>query len=335
MTKMYAYVAKNDKAKPQMKKIDMPEITNDQVLVEVKAASINPVDQNYHMMHQLFKIPTQYPLTLGNDFSGEIVEIGHNVTDFSVGDEVYGRTDHGETGTFAEYLATEPEAIAKVPKNIPLLHAAAVPLVGLTAYQALFEVLKIQKDQKVFINSGSGGVGSIAIQLAKNAGAYVATTTSQHNASLVQGLGADKVIDYHKTKFADVLQDYDAVFDSRGGAETADGLRILKSGGGLVTISGMPTPKLAREQEMGLTRRILFSMISRSLRKTARIKGVSYDFLLMRSDGEQLAEITKLIEAEKIKPVIDRVFPFDSIKEALEYTSKGHAVGKVLIQIGE
>jgi alcohol dehydrogenase len=335
MPKMKALVATNSKATPKIMSVDAPEPAADQVLVEVAAASLNPVDQNYAVMHQIFKIPAKYPLIMGNDFSGTIVEIGKDVTEFAVGDEVYGRTPHDQTGTFAEFLAIDTTAIAKIPQNIELSHAAAIPLVGLTAYQALFDYLQIKPGQKVFIGGGSGGVGSIAIQLAKNAGAFVATTISEHNRQMVEDLGADELIDYHKTDFSNVLHDYDAVFDTHGGDDTAKGLRILHPGGKLVTIAGMPEAGFAKKRHLGLLRQLGFKLVSSKQTRVARLKNIDYHFLLMSSSGQQLAEITKLIEAGKVHPVIDTVFPFSNILQALEYSKKGHSTGKIIVKVNQ
>lgn len=333
MTMMNALVAKTAHNHPRLMKVAVPQINDRQVLIEVVAASINPVDSLYKLMAKGMKMTVKYPFILGNDFSGRIVKIGKDVTGYKLGDEVYGRINGTDSGTFAQYLKIDPKFIAPMPSNLTLEQAAGVPLVGLTAYQALFDVLKLEKDQKIFINAGSGGVGSMAIQLAKAKGAFVATTTSEKNAQLVTDLGADQVIDYHKADFSEELTDFDAVFDTHGGDDTTKALKILKPHGRLVTISGPPTPKLADKRHLGVARKLLFKAMSRSIRNQARAKQVDYQFLLMEPDGRQLENLTELIEQAQLKPIIDRTFPLSQVSAALDYSALGHNVGKVIIKV--
>lgn len=330
---MNALVAKTAHNHPTLMKMPVPQINDQQVLIEVVAASINPVDSLYKMMDKGMKMKVKYPFILGNDFSGRIVEIGQNVSGYQVGDAVYGRIDGTDSGTFAQYLAIKPEFIAPAPKNLTLDQSAGVPLVGLTAYQALFDVLKIEKNQKIFINAGSGGVGSMAIQLAKAKGAFVVTTTSEKNEQLVSDLGSDQVIDYHKRDFSEELKDFDAVFDTHGGDDTAKALKILKPHGRLVTISGPPTSKLANDRHLGMARKLLFTAMSRSIFKQAEAKQIDYQFLLMNPNGQQLKKMTELIEQEQLQPIIDRSFPLSQINAAMDYSALGHNVGKVIIKI--
>lgn len=329
---MKALVAQNSHSHPTLMKVPMPQINDHQVLIEVAAASINPVDSLYKMMDKGMKLTVNYPFILGNDFSGKVVAVGKKANGYQVGDEVYGRIND-TTGTFSQYLAIEPQFIALKPKNLTLEQAAGVPLVSLTAYQALFDVLKLQKGQKVFINAGAGGVGSMAIQLAKAKGAFVATTISEKNRQLVTDLGADEIIDYHQTNFADELSDFDAVFDTHGGKDTAQALKILKPHGKLVTISGPPTPKLANDRKLGFMRKVLFAGMSHSIRKLAKDYGVDYQFLLMGPNGQQLQKLTELIETNQLKPIIDRTFPLSQVNAAIDYSALGHNVGKVIIKI--
>ncbi|WP_318531085.1 NADP-dependent oxidoreductase [Lapidilactobacillus wuchangensis] len=332
MTKlMSALVAAHTHSQPQIKQIPRPELKPNEVLVAVAAASINPVDQKYRLLHYSMKLTTVYPLTLGNDFSGTIVARGAQALDFKVGDQVYGRVNHDRTGTFAEYLAIDQTAIAKVPTNLSLTAAAAVPLVGLTAYQALMEILALQAGQKIFINAGSGGVGSMAIQLAHAQGAEVATTVSERNRQLVADLGADHISDYHQVDFSTILHDYDAVFDTHGGADTQKALSILRPGGKLVSIANLPTAEFARERHLGKIRELGFAMASSQLTKIAQQQQVSYQFLLMHASGQQLNQLTNLIEHQQLRPIIDRTYPFAEIKQALDYAEQGHVTGKVVV----
>ncbi|MCY1419738.1 Narbonolide/10-deoxymethynolide synthase PikA2, modules 3 and 4 [compost metagenome] len=227
----------------------------------------------------------------------------------------------------------EENALALKPKNISMEEAASLPLVALTAWQVLVETARLQKGQKVFIHAGSGGVGTIAIQLAKHLGAFVATTTSTNNVEWVKALGADVVVDYKKQNFESVLQDYDVVLNSLGAEELEKSLTILKPGGQLISISGPPTPQFAEEQKLFWGLGLVMRMLSSGIRRKARKKNINYAFVFMRASGAQLDEITALIESGIIKPVIDRTFPFESTAEALSYVGQGRSKGKVIIKI--
>lgn len=223
------------------------------------------------------------------------------------------------------------DALARKPDNITMEQAAALPLVALTAWQVLVETAKLKKGQKVFIHAGSGGVGSIAIQLAKHLGAFVATTTSTANVEWVKALGADVVVDYKQQAFETVLRDYDVVLNSLGPDALAKSLKILKPGGQLISISGPPTPAFARAQNLPWLLGLVMGVLSSGIRRKARKQGVSYDFVFMRASGAQLDEITTLVESGIIRPVIDRTFPFESTAAALDYVEQGRAKGKVVI----
>ena len=211
--------------------------------------------------------------------------------------------------------------------------AASIPLVGLTAWQALVVKAKLKSGQKVFIQAGSGGVGTFAIQLAKQLGATVATTTSTANVALVKGLGADVVIDYKTQDFEDVLRDYDVVLNSQDGKTLERSLRVLKSGGTLISISGPPDPDFGKEIAAPGFVRLVMRLLSSRVRRKAQGRGIGYSFLFMKASGSQLKEITRLIEAGAIRPVIDKVFPFESTNEALAYVEAGRAKGKVVIKV--
>jgi NADPH:quinone reductase-like Zn-dependent oxidoreductase len=224
--------------------------------------------------------------------------------------------------------------VAIKPKTLTMEEAASVPLTGLTAWQALIERAKLQKGQKVLIHAGSGGVGTFAIQLAKHVGATVATTTSAANVDLVRRLGADVVVDYKKDDFEKVLRDYDVVLNSLGKETLENSLRVLKPGGKLISISGPPDPTFATDVGSGWILRQLMGVLSYRIRKQARRHRVSYSFLFMKANGAQLREITSLIEAGTICPIVDRIFPFESTGEALAYVETGRAKGKVVIKFG-
>lgn len=317
----------------QLKDLPIPEFNDNEVLVEIHAASINPVDFKIRDGGLKLLVPYKFPLILGNDFSGIIAKVGKNVRKFKVGDEVYARADKLKIGTFAEYIAINQEHISLKPKNISMEEATSIPLVGLTAWQAFFEKSDLKQGTKVLIHAGSGGVGTIAIQLAKSFGAYVATTTSTKNVDWVKDLGADVVIDYKKEDFSEKLKDYDLVFDTLGGKDLKKSFKVLKKGGDLVTVSGLPDAKFADEFGSGFLKKILFSIASYSDTSLAKKYGVNYKFLFMHPSGEQLDKITELIENNKIKPIIDSTFPLEKTKDALAYVEKGRTKGKVIIKV--
>jgi NADPH:quinone reductase-like Zn-dependent oxidoreductase len=272
-------------------------------------------------------------LVLGNDCAGVVIAVGAAVKGFKPGDAVYARVPEQRIGTFAERIAVEQNAVALKPANLSMEQAAGIPLVALTAWQALVDIARLQKGQKVLIHAGSGGVGTIAIQLAKHLGAVVATTTSTANVEWVKALGADVVIDYKQQHFEEELRDYDVVLNSLGTDVLENSLKVLKPGGQLISISGPPTAEFAKAQGLAWPLRQVMRLLSLSIRRKARKQDVRYSFLFMRANGAQLQEITTLIEAGEIKPVLDRTFAFESAGEALTYVEQGRAKGKVIVQI--
>lgn len=308
-----------------------PIVGEHDVLVQVRASSVNVLDAKIAKGEFKLVLPYALPLTLGNDLAGVVLSVGAAVRRFKPGDEVYARPPQQRIGTFAELIAVHEDALARKPANINMEQAASLPLVALTAWQVLVETAKLKKGQKVFIHAGSGGVGSIAIQLAKHLGAFVATTTSTANVEWVKALGADVVIDYKQQAFEAVLRDYDVVLNSLGADALAKSLKILKPGGQLISISGPPTPAFARAQKLPWVLGLVMGLLSSGIRRKARKQGVSYDFVFMRASGAQLDEITALVESGSIRPVIDRTFPFESTAAALDYVEQGRAKGKVVI----
>lgn len=318
-----------------LKQIPIPQIGAHDVLVSIKTASVNPIDSKTRDGEVKLLVKHAMPLTLGQDFAGVVVKIGEHVTKFKVGDEVYGRPRDSRIGTFADYLAVDEADIAFKARNLSFTEAAAIPLVGLTSYQALVDIARVQPGQKVFIQAGAGGVGSIAIQLAKSLGVYVATTASAKNEQHVRDLGADQVIDYHTTQFEDILHDYDMVFDTLGGDQLSKSFKILKSGGIIVSVSGLPDAKFGRERNMGWLKTLLFRLATLKLSLLERKYHVSYHFLFMQANGKELAKLTELIEQNKLKPVIDQVFTLENAQKALGYSETGHAQGKIIIKVKE
>ncbi|WP_435037077.1 NADP-dependent oxidoreductase [Pseudomonas neuropathica] len=303
------------------------------VLIEVHAASVNVLDSKIRSGEFKLILPYSLPLVLGNDCAGVVIEVGAAVKGFKPGDAVYARVPEQRIGTFAERIAVDQNAVALKPANLSMEQAAAIPLVALTAWQALVDIAHLQKGQKVLIHAGSGGVGTIAIQLAKHLGAVVATTTSSANVEWVKALGADVVIDYKQQHFEQELRDYDVVLNSLGTDVLENSLKVLKPGGQLISISGPPTAEFARAQGLAWPLRQVMRLLSLSIRRKARKQDVRYSFLFMRANGTQLHEITTLIEAGEISPVLDRIFAFESAGEALTYVEQGRAKGKVIVQI--
>lgn len=311
----------------------IPTVGAEDVLVEIHAASINPIDFKTRDGKVKMLLHYKMPLILGSDFAGIITAVGAKVTQFKVGDAVYGRPRKSRIGTFADYIAVHHEDIALKPSNLSFEEAAAIPLVGLTSYQALHDMMHIQPNDKVLIQAGAGGIGTIAIQLAKLLGAYVATTTSAKNTDFVTQLGADEVIDYRTTNFEDVLHDYDFVYDTLGGEALEKAFTIVKPGGKIVSLSGLPNARFAKNHGLNPIKTLILRLATRNLTQLEKRYHVQYDFLFMKPSGEQLAYLASLIEQHKLVPIIDRVVPFDDIQQALDYSEAGRAKGKIIVSM--
>jgi len=286
-----------------------PTAKEGQVLVKVEAASINAIDWKIRegMMQQM--APVTFPATLGGDLAGTVVEVGPNVEQFTVGQTVYGQTNpfSGE-GSFAEFTPINAANLAAMPKSADFIHAAALPLTAVSAYQALVETINLQAGQKVLIHGGAGGIGSFAIQLAKHLGAYVATTTAPEDTAFAKELGADEVIDYSTQKFEQILHDVDAVFDTVGGETNEKSYAVLKTGGQLVSMAAAPNETLAAEH------------------------GVTASAQQTRVTTERLQKVAELTDQGVLKPAIDKVFSLEQTAEAVEYMRHGHHRGKVVIK---
>ena len=313
--------------------VSTPVVGEHDVLVEIHAAGVNLLDAKIRDGEFKLVLPYQLPLIMGNDVAGVVTQVGSRVSAFKPGDAVYARPDADRIGTFAEFIAMHERDVAHAPANLTMDEAASIPLVALTAWQALVETAHLTQGQKVFIQAGSGGVGTVAIQLAKHLGATVATTCSAASFDLVRGLGADVAIDYKTQDFESVLSDYDVVLHSQDTAALKKSLRVLKPGGILVSISGPPDPAFATAvgapRFVGLALRAL----SRGVRSRAKRLGVRYSFLFMRAGGGQLQQITTLIESGVIRPLVDKVFGFEATNEALAYVESGRAKGKAVIAV--
>jgi len=303
------------------------------VLVAVRAAGLNMLDAKIRDGEFKLILPYRLPLTLGNDVAGVVTRVGRKVRAFKPGDEVYARPDKDRIGTFAEFIAMNEADVALKPKNLTMEEAASIPLVGLTAWQVLVERAGLKRGQKVLIHAGSGGVGTFAIQLAKHLGATVATTTSTANVDLVKNLGADVVVDYRKEDFAKVLKDYDVVLSSLDKHTLEKSLAVLKPGGKLISISGPPDVAFAKENGLNWLLQQIVRLLSLGIRRKAKRRGISYAFVFMRAQGEQLRKITALIESGVVRPVLDRTFPFQATNAAMDYLATGRSKGKIVINM--
>jgi NADPH:quinone reductase-like Zn-dependent oxidoreductase len=332
---MKAFIIDGYKPKNGMRKAEVanPVVGESDVLVRIHAAGVNLLDSKIKTGEFKAMLPYKFPLILGHDVAGEVIEVGSRVKRFKVGDAVYARPADFRIGTFAEQIAVREQDLAIKPTALSMEEAASIPLVGLTVWQALVEKAKLKSGQKVFIQAGSGGVGTFAIQLAKHLGATVATTTSAANIELVKSLGADVVIDYRKEDFETILKDYDVVLNSQDATTLEKSLRILKPGGKLISISGPPDTEFAKELGLNAILKIVTFFLSFTTKRKAKRLGVDYSFLFMRAEGRQLGKITELINAGIIRPVMDKIFPFDEANEALAYVESGRAKGKVVIKV--
>ncbi|HVX25669.1 MAG TPA: NADP-dependent oxidoreductase [Parafilimonas sp.] len=332
---MKAFVINRYSKETDLHLVDLPQpvLQENEVLVEIHAAGVNQLDSKISTGEFKLLLPYKFPLILGHDVAGIITQVGSKVNRFKVGDEVFARPADFKIGAFAEYIAINENDVALKPKNITMEQAASFPLVALTVWQAFIEKAKLKKGEKVFIQAGSGGVGTIAIQLAKHFGATVASTTSAGNFDLVKSLGADIIIDYKTQDFESILKDYDLVLNSQDEKILEKSLNILKPGGKVVSISGPPDVAFAKEIGLPWFMKTVFFFLSRKVKKQAKKRNIHYSFLFMRANGKQLSEISSLIEAGVIRPVIDKIFPFEQTNEAMSYVASGRAKGKVIVKV--
>jgi NADPH:quinone reductase-like Zn-dependent oxidoreductase len=319
----------------EVQEVSLPTVGANQILIKTHSASFNPID--YKILRGDFKAmgKIQFPRGIGRDVSGVIKEVGEKVKQLKVGNKVYSRIDDNFVGTMAEYVISNASDVALIPSNLNHEEAASIPLVGLTSYQALIDIAKLSAGENILIHAGSGGIGTIAIQLAKHLGAKVTTTTSTKNVGLVKDLGADKVIDYTKHSYLDEGAKFDVVFDTLGGKHTLDSFKVLKDGGRVVSISGDLDSVTTKQLGLNKVVRFLLALKVKKVTKAASKMGAIYRFLLMSPNGAQLKELAKLYESGSIKPVIDKTYNFDDSIKALDYLAKGRARGKVVVKVGQ
>lgn len=313
--------------------VDFPSPGDDEILVKVYAVGLNPIDNM--IPTGMFKRVLHFslPATLGSDVSGVVVATGRRVTRFKTGDEIFASIFDRGTGSLAEFVRVPESLAALKPASLDFVQAASLPMVSLTSWQALTERAMLRAGQKVFIPAGSGGIGSFAIQLAKHFGATVGTTTSAANIDWVSRLGADDVVDYRKQEFEKVLSGYDIVLGTVRGDEIEKSTQILKPGGKIISLIGPLDAAFARERHLNVFLRFVLGLMSRKIMRLTKKRGLTYSFLFVRPDGSQLSQIGELMDAELIKPVIDKVYPFAETSDAFTYLARGHAKGKVVVKV--
>jgi alcohol dehydrogenase len=332
---MKALAIRRYKAPMELMELPRPEPGPGELLVRVRAAGVNPLDYKIRDGAVKVLLSFSFPLVLGTDLAGDVEAIGPGVTRFKIGDAVYSRLDNDRIGAFAEYALVRERAAARKPARLDYAQAASLPLVGLTAWQALIELARLRAGQKVLIHAGSGGVGTFAIQLAKHLGAQVATTASVRNHALVKSLGADLVIDYQTTPFEAVARDQDLVLDTQGGDTLLRSFEAVKPGGVVVTIGGRPDGAFARAWGLSLPLVWILGFLNRKVARQATEKSARFQYLFMRPSGEQLESIGALVDQGVIKPILDKTFPLEAAADAISYVASGRAVGKVVIRVAD
>lgn len=315
----------------ELRDIPIPVLEDDEVLVRIKAAAVNPLDNMIIRGDVKLVVPYKMPLIMGNEFSGVIEKTGKNAKRFKVGDRVYGRMPLKKIGAFAEYAAIEESAIALIPEYLSYEEAASVPLTALTAMQA-FEIMQVKAGETIFISGGTGSLGAMAIPIAKSLGLHVYTNGSQENEERVRKLGAEKFIDYKKENYVDVLADVDHVLDTLGDRELPNEFKVLKRGGKLVSLRGLPNGRFAKRNNMSFFKQMLFKMAGKKYDKMAAMKNQTYDFIFVHEDGKQLEKISEIFTKDHpIETSIDTTFTLDQINEALVKVRQGKSKGKTII----
>lgn len=317
----------------EIKDVPMPEIDEDDVLVKVKYAGVNPLDNMIVREEVKLITPYKYPLVMGNEFSGIVEKTGSSVTDFTEGDRVYARMPLNKIGAFAEYVAINKYAIAKIPDYLKFDEAACVPLTALTAIQA-FELMNPSKGERIFISGGTGSLGAMAIPIAKDLGLHIITSGSEKNRQRVMDLGVSEFIDYKTQDYSEILSDVDYVLDTLGESELEKEFKILKPGGILVSLKGLPNEEFAKRMGLSTVKKLLFKFAGRKFDKLASKKNQKYYFLFVESNGKQLEQVSRIFEEKNIKPSIDTVFELSDVNKAMDKVDKGGSKGKTLIKIG-
>ncbi len=318
----------------KIREVSIPEIKPDEVLIRVKSVGINPVDNMITRGEVKLITPYSFPLTIGNELAGVIEKTGEKVIEFKEGDRVFSRLPTNKIGAFAEYVAINKKDLAKIPEYLSFNEAAAIPLTALTAYQAL-DILQLKSGETLFISGGSGGFGAMAVPLAKARGIKVITNGSLENKERVLALGAEQFLDYKTEDYAQLLYDVDGVIDTIGGKDTEKQFSILKQGGKLVSLKGMPNGRFAKKMGLPLWKQWVFGFAGRSFDNMAKKRNQEYHFIFVQSSGEQLSEIAKVLEENQIRPSIDSIYSFEDIAKALAKVDKGSSKGKTIVEISK
>ena len=315
-----------------IKDVPVPEVGDNEVLVNIKAASVNPLDNMIVRGEVKLIVPYKFPLVMGNEFAGVVEKTGGKVTEFKKGDRVYARMPLDKIGAFAEYASVRADALAKIPDYLSFEEAASVPLTALTAWQA-YELMNVQKGGKLFISGGTGSVGAMAIPIAKSLGLTVITNGSGDNEERVRALGADQFIDYRKENYADIISDVDYVLDTLGDKELENEFKILKDGGSLVSLRGLPNGEFAKRMRMPLYKRAAFMLAGKKYDKLAAKRGQRYHFIFVHEDGEGLKKISEIFNDKKVQTSVDEIFSLDDINKAMKKVASGRSKGKTIIKI--
>ena len=318
----------------KIREVSIPEIKPDEVLVRVKSVGINPVDNMITRGDVKLITPYSFPLTIGNELAGVIEKTGEKVTEFKEGDRVFSRLPTNKIGAFAEYVAINKKDLTKIPEYLSFNEAAAIPLTALTAYQAL-DILQVKSSETLFISGSSGGFGAMAVPLAKARGIKVITNGSLENKERVLALGAKQFLDYKTEDYTQLLHDVDGVIDTIGGKDTEKQFSILKQGGKLVSLKGMPNGRFAKKMGLPLWKQWVFGLAGRSFDNMAKKRNQEYHFIFVQSSGEQLSEIAKVLEENQIRPSIDSIYSFEDIAKALVKVDKGSSRGKTIVEISK
>ena len=319
----------------ELRELPIPVPEENEVFVEIHAAAVNPLDNMIIRGEVKLIVPYSVPLIMGNEFSGVVKKIGSSVTRFKTGDRVYGRMPLAKIGAFAEYAAIAENALAIVPDYLTHEQAATVPLTALTALQA-FEIMKVKSGASIFISGGTGSLGAMAIPVAKSLGLTVYTNGSADNEERVKALGADRFIDYKKENYADVLSNMDYVLDTLGERELPNEFKVLKEGGKLVSLRGLPNGRFAKRAGLPMIKQLLFQIAGRKYDKMAAAKNQTYDFLFVHEGGEQLEKIGSLFGKDNpLETSVDTVFSLEEVNEALTKVKEGKSKGKTISRIVE
>lgn len=322
----------SNKIKVELNEIPTPQIVDNEVLVKVKSAGVNPLDNMIIRGEVKLITPYNFPLVMGNEMAGIVEKIGKNVQKFKVGDRVFARLPLNKIGAFAEYVAVDEKALAKIPDYLDFTQAATVPLTALTAYQAL-EILQPKKGDKIFISGGTGGFGAMAIPIAKYFGLEVITNGNSINKDRVLELGADKFLDYKIEDYTQILKDVDFVIDTLGGKELEKQFSILKRGGKLVSLKGMPNKNFAKRMNLSWWKQFIFGLVGKKYDNLAKKNNQEYHFIFVKENGEQLEKIAKILEQHQIKPSINSIFPLEKTEEALLKIATKPSQGKTILEI--